>query len=439
MIGAALQVDASQPGAHCNLGVALQDAGQWQAAVAAFEQAVGLQPDYAIALNNLGNALAKLGRHDEAVTRYRQAIDCKPEYAEAHFHLGLALQSTGVHLQACDCLQRAIALRPDYADAWCAFGVSQHALHRYEQAIDSYDRALRSKPEFAEALCNRGNARQRLDALPAALADFDSAIAMRPDYARAHQCRGNTLRALGRSAEAIEAYRRAGAFGAEPSQINYLLAALGAVAAPAAAPASYVRELFDEYAAHFDQHLLENLGYAVPTLLTEVIARHIDGDRALDTLDLGCGTGLCASHCKPYSRSLVGVDLSPNMLHKAAGLDLYDGLHCAEAVAFLAAHPGQYDLIVAADVLVYFGDLGALFAAARNALRPGGRFGFSVESSDAGDIVLRQSHRYAHSLDYLQRQAQEQQFTVAEITRCPVRRDGAELVDAYLLVLVRAW
>lgn len=438
LIRAALQVDPSQSGAYCNLGVALQDAQQPESAIEAYERAIALQPGYPVALNNLGNALRSLGRIEEATVRYRQAIASRPDYAEAHYHLGLALQAAVEHGQALACLQQSLALRPEDAHVWCAAGVSLHALHRYALAIDSYARALQLRPDVAEALCNRGNALQRLDACEQALADFDSALRIRPEYARAQQCRGNTLRVLGRRDEAIAAYRSAAGLGAELSQIDYFLAALGAGPAPAVAPPTYVRALFDEYAGHFDRHLLADLEYAVPALLGVAVARHVPPDQALRTLDLGCGTGLCAAYCKKFSGTLIGVDLSPNMLAKARELGLYDQLFHAEATEFLGNYAASFDLVVAADVLVYFGDLTALIAAIATALREDGLFAFSVEAADSGDVVLGTSHRYAHSLSYIHRLADAHALTVIEHTRCTVRRDGQARVMAYLIVLRRS-
>ena len=434
-IEAALKIDPMQPAAYCNLGVALQDLGQSHAAAIAFERAIALQPNYVTALNNLGNALCKLNRVDEAAMRYRQAIEYKSDDAQSHYHLGLALQSNGDHPEALACLQRAITLRCNHAQAWCAAGVSLHALQCYQEALDHYDQALHHQPAYAEAQCNRGIALQRMGRLTEALENFDSAVARRPDYARAHQCRGNTLRALSRPADAIEAYNRAGAHGADATQITFLLAALGVGVAPAAAPAAYVRDLFDQYAEHFDRHLIDQLDYTVPALLSAAVVRQLAPGKMLRTLDLGCGTGLCGSYIRAFSETLAGVDLSPNMLDKAASLGLYDDLHCAEAIAFLRSRALQFDVIIAADVLVYFGDLADLFSAVRDALCPGGRFGFSVEVSDGDDVTLGSSNRYAHSLAYLRRLAYQHRFEVTEITQTPVRRDGDVEVNAYLAVL----
>ena len=68
------------------------------------------------------------------------------------------------------------------------------------------------------------------------------------------------------------------------------------------------------------------------------------------------------------------------MIEKARARGLYDELHVAEAEAALRQWPLRFDAIVAADVLLYFGELAPLLAAAAAALRPAGIFAFSIET-----------------------------------------------------------
>jgi predicted TPR repeat methyltransferase len=112
--------------------------------------------------------------------------------------------------------------------------------------------------------------------------------------------------------------------------------------------------------------------------------------------DLGCGTGLMGPLLRPLAARLEGVDLSKLMCQKARDRGCYDEVEDGEIVAWLDGRAkqqqqqqggsssgvsgsgssgsgggGGFDLLVAADVLVYIGDLGALFAAAAAASEPG--------------------------------------------------------------------
>lgn len=151
-------------------------------------------------------------------------------------------------------------------------------------------------------------------------------------------------------------------------------------------PKEFVAELFDSFADSFDDKLLKTLEYKVPALVGELAQTLSSNYDAV--LDAGCGTGLAGRYLRPLVRSngvMIGVDASKKMLDKAkactlssgCGLPLqgesdadsfplYDLLVRSDLEEFsmetlrqgdgLTRQDG-FDLIVAADVLVYFGTL----------------------------------------------------------------------------------
>lgn len=437
LISQAIAVDASQALAHCNLGAALQDLGQPEAALASYERAIALKPDYAMALHNRGNALRILGWLDAALRSYDAALAILPAYPEAFYHRGLCLQALGQYQAGLDDYRQALRLRACYPQALCASGVALHSLQQYEAAIEYYESALRIQPDDAEAWCNRGSALHKLQEYEAALDSFQHALKIRPDYAKAHEYCGNVWRALENPQHAIAAYQQALEHGGAAPQLHYLLATLGVGAPPSVAPVAYVKHLFDQYSGHFDQHLQDVLGYQVPALLDAAIRRHRPPQQLL-SLDAGCGTGLCAPYLRPYTQKLIGVDLSEKMLELATQTGLYDELLCVELSEYLRQQSLRFDLIAAADVLVYIGDLEPVFAAARLALRSAGLFAFSVEQGSATqseDFHLLASHRYAHSAAYLQRLASQHGFIVAELQAAIARQDKGENIHIWVVVL----
>jgi predicted TPR repeat methyltransferase len=178
------------------------------------------------------------------------------------------------------------------------------------------------------------------------------------------------------------------------------LARLGAHPA-AAMPEGYVRSLFDEYAARFDQALMEGLKYRAPELLFRAVEMaHAAPMKFGSVLDLGCGSGLAALPFRPFSDWMVGVDLSSAMLAQARVKGLYDRLIESEVLAFLAGEAtigARYHLVLAADVFMYFDDLGPVVRAAAAVLAPGGLIAFSAETHDGVGVMLHNSLRYAHS------------------------------------------
>jgi predicted TPR repeat methyltransferase len=440
LIGRALAVDDTQARAHANLGVALLDAGRAHDALDSHERAITLQPDYALAWSNRGNALRQLQRLDEALLSYQRALALQPDYPEAHCNRAIVLQEQGRYQEALGAAEDALDLRERHADAWFARGNALHCLRQLPDAVDSFERAIALRPHWAEAHSALGASLQRRGDFAAALAAYDRALALKPHHALAHYHRGNTLRSLGRMQEAAAAYHAALAHGDDPQTIAFALASVGAGATPATLPGDYVRTLFDQYANHFDQHLTEVLGYRTPAALDALIRRHRHPAAPLDIVDLGCGTGLCAPFLHSYARRLDGVDLSQQMLDQAADRALYDDLACADLVGYLHGRDHAWDLAVAADVFVYIGDLAPVFSAVHRALRPGGRFCFSVEASEGADdanpdYVLRPSNRYAHTLTYLQQLATTTGFTVIATEDLAVREENGAPLAAHAIIL----
>ena len=434
LIGQALQIDPQQAIAHCNIGAALQDLNRSEQALQHFERALEINPDYALAFNNRGNALRRLKRYDEAVQSYEEALRRKPDYGDAHYNRATALHKLARFDEAILGFEQALRYDPHNPDAWCNHGLGLQMSHRYGEALTSYQRALQLAPQHAASWCGRGTALRKMQRYDEALACYDAALRHAPDYADAHLFRANCLRALLRVDEAIAAYRCALEHGAAPEQVHYALAALGAEAAPSASPAEYVKNLFDRYADHFDRHLLDVLHYRTPDLLAAALRKAGVGE-ACDSVDLGCGTGLCGPLLRPFSRSLAGVDLSPKMLDKAQARGLYDRLECADIVDFLLRAADCYDLAVAADVLVYVGDLTPVFRALRGALRDGGLFAFSVEVGACEEPVLRASSRYAHSDGYLRKMAADFGFAIESLDAQVLRYDDGAPIDGYLVLM----
>jgi predicted TPR repeat methyltransferase len=231
------------------------------------------------------------------------------------------------------------------------------------------------------------------------------AIAEDPNSTAAYDMLGKLLYRESRAAEAAQVYRAwLNAAPLDPIA-SHLVAATSGGAAPTRASDGFVAALFERAAPDFDT-TLATLGYRVPQLLFETAMAVLDpGGVGIAVLDLGCGTGLCGDWFRPLARRLVGVDLSAGMLANARRRGCFDELNCAELTEYLQRCTERFDLITAADVFCYFGDLAAVFAAAARLLRPDGRFIFSVEHLEAAEdsrpMQLLEHGRYAHGTAYI--------------------------------------
>jgi tetratricopeptide (TPR) repeat protein len=194
---------------HHLLGIILHQRGDYAGAVRHMELAHAVNPGNFVVLNNCGNALHALKRSDEALACYDRALALRPDYAEAHYNRGNVLGGLKRFDEAVASFDRALSLRPAYAEAFCNRGVVLYALRRFEEALASYDRALALRPDYIEALCNRGNALAALKRFGEALASCDRALAMQPDFAEALCNRGVALHALERFDEALASYDHA--------------------------------------------------------------------------------------------------------------------------------------------------------------------------------------------------------------------------------------
>jgi predicted TPR repeat methyltransferase len=434
LIGHAIAIDARQATMHCNLGAAWQDLGAPDKALASYDAALALHPTYALAWSNRGNSLRQLQRLDEACASYERALALRPDYPEALCNLAISLHGLGHDEAALAAAKQALALRPRYVDALCASGNALHGLQQFDVAAVQFGKALDVDGKHAQAWCWRGIALQKAGRFDDAVASYRKAIALRPHFADAFQFLGNALRAQGQHAQALDAWRQALALGGDTEALAFAIASLDARATPAAAPAGYVTALFDAYAERFDTHLVDTLGYRTPELIGAALDQSGLPD-ALDTLDLGCGTGLCAPVLRARSRTLTGVDLSPLMLEKAAERGQYDALACAEMGAWLAGRQDAFDLVVAADVLVYVGDLAPLTRQVQAALRPQGWFACSVETHGGEGFVLQASSRYAHAPGYVAAVVRDAGLRLHAAVPAILRRDGDAAVHGTIYLL----
>jgi predicted O-linked N-acetylglucosamine transferase (SPINDLY family) len=208
-IDAALKIDRNIAAAHNNRGAALAALRRLEEAVASYERAVALAPDYVEALFNRGNALAELGRLDVALASYDAAIARAPHHAAACAQRGNVLHRMQRFAEAVTSFDRAIALRPDYAEAWNNRGIALSRLGRFAEAVASCDRALALRPDDAEMLRNRASVLVGLGRFDEAVASHDRALALRPDDAAACNDRAVALCKLGRFDAAIASCDRA--------------------------------------------------------------------------------------------------------------------------------------------------------------------------------------------------------------------------------------
>jgi len=190
-------------------GSAHDNLGQYEQAIADYDQAITLQPDLAEAYTNRGADYGEQNQYQRAITDFDRAIALKPDDALAYYNRGLAYAEQGQYEQAIADLDRAITLQPDLAMAYNNRGGAYDDLGQYQRAIADYTQAIKLKPDFAAAYNNRGRIYAKQGQYQRAIADFDRAIALKPDFAEAYVVRGAVYGKQGQYKQAIADLDRA--------------------------------------------------------------------------------------------------------------------------------------------------------------------------------------------------------------------------------------
>jgi predicted TPR repeat methyltransferase len=377
-------------------------------------------------------------RHAEAEAGFRSVLALEPDHAEALFGLGITLMTVRRFNESVEPLRRASASPEADTVWWVCLGQALYLTGDFAGSAEAFDKAER----LGELADNPRLTRARSRALAAMIKGVPVNVAL-ARYADQAGVLVEDEMVVAREAVAIfsafdqlDAARAVGAWLAarDPDDVvhAYAMRVLTDTSVDRA-PADYVAAKFDGFADHFDHQLVNLLDYQAPAQLAEMIARHIT--QAADILDLGCGTGLAAEPLAQFGGRLTGVDLSSGMLAKAAERNVYAQLVQADIVDLLRQQPKAFDLVMAADVLIYLGDLADLFEALAGALRPGGYFAFSVEVAAEGWKVLP-SGRFAHADSYV-RDLAANGFEVLEHEVTTLRREGAGAASGGLYVMRR--
>ncbi len=195
-----VMMNSDEAEAHYHLGVALQEQGNWEEAIACYQKAQELQPDFIEAEVSLANALysrlelplekqahyavlnydlgskCKSGDLKAAIEYFQQSIMMNPDKAEVQYHLGLALQEQGNLEYAIICYQKAQELAPEYIQAEVSLANVLYAQNK----LSAEDQA-----RYAVINYDLGNAHQQANDLKGAIEYYRQAISLQPNLVAA--------------------------------------------------------------------------------------------------------------------------------------------------------------------------------------------------------------------------------------------------------------
>ncbi|OHE58523.1 MAG: hypothetical protein A2X71_02320 [Thiobacillus sp. GWE1_62_9] len=469
-----IELDPSYPDAHLNLAKILVKQSKIDEAYAHCKIAVDNDPCYTDAWQLLGGIQEKLGDFVEAEISSRRAIELIPDNVSCHANLALVLWKQGKLQEAVESYQRALQIDSRLVVAWMQLAAVYSHLNAYpeaeqcyrkvieieplrgeaygqlgdllikqkrkDEAIEAFRKALHIKSDDAGVHLQLGWAYQSKRQWDDAIVSFQEAFRLAPDNVNA--CFGLAAAYLekGMDGVALGYFQQALRLDPDNDEIRFHVAQLSGATQPSTAPAGYVRRLFDDYAERFDSHLVGELSYKGPELIHAAVMDVLGSDfEKKDILDLGCGTGLCAPLFKERALKLSGVDLSEMMVDAARRRGLYDHLTLGDITVALEGVNEAYDLIIAADVFIYVGELERVFELCSTALRRSGLFSFTAEAAqdEMASFVLETSGRYSHSKRYLNQLAQSFGLDMECMRNSVLRMDRGMPINGFTVVMRR--
>lgn len=381
-------------------------------------------------------ALQRLGEVDAAARDAATAVTLDPKDADGYIILASLFRELRRLDEAALFQWEALKLRPEDVGAYVDMAAILRTLDRPDAAAEVLEVALTVAPDAVDPVLSLIDHLMAAGQPIRAIEVGEQALARHPGDPRIMRNLGNALKWAGRREDAIELFEEILRINPDDGYARHMRDAL-AGRATGKADATYVQELFDGAADEFEEKLLTTLHYRVPGLMRQW-AERVTGRKDLSVLDLGCGTGLCGVALSDMVSFMKGADLSPKMVEKAAAKGIYNDLAVAEIVDVLKTETRKYDLVVAGDVLVYFGDLSEVMRAVRPCLEPGGHFLFTVEQGDDDlSFALQDNARYTHGAGFVRRLASEAGYDVVAMDPQALRLENGRPVQGIVCVLGR--
>ncbi len=375
------------------------------------------------------------GLLESAKDVYLQLLEYFSDAAVLHYNLGLVFYEQEDYESSRKSFARAAELNPEDMDILFNLGLSQKKTGDLKGAIMSYLRILETDPMSIDTLYNLGGCYKDIGQNEKAIKTYLEVLQIAPDYLSANSNLAFVYQIVGEREKAVYYYQKVLEYDPDHQSAIHMLAALTG-AETASPPESYVRDVFDNYSPYYEQSLVVELEYSVPTTLRELINRRSGLKNTYDHgLDIGCGTGLGGQSFTDLVSVLDGIDLSEKMIEVATEKQIYHNLHVANALDFLNYSNESYDFYLAADVFAYVGDLSETFSLLRKRARPDVLFCFSTETVEGCNFQLQPTGRFAHAPTYIKEVAASTGWQVITSLRSSIRKEKGSWVPGDLWLL----
>lgn len=192
-------------GAWAAAGKALAREGRGADADAAFERFFALAPGHKHVAE--GAELHRAGDFEAALTAYQRALAIDGANVDALRFAALAYSALGQGAEAERTARRAVQLAPDFSRAWNDLGAVLSELDRAEEAVEAFAQALQRNPNDPSAHAHLANALFVFGDLTRAEAHYTKALALNHDEPSSHLGLGHVLKTRGRFEDAVASYK----------------------------------------------------------------------------------------------------------------------------------------------------------------------------------------------------------------------------------------
>ena len=402
-----LQIDSFHLSSWVNLGNICFQKGEFKEAISHYKKALQISPENYI-LGNIANAYLQLKQYWKVWYYCKRILR---QDSENIFALNLLVQmymEREKNKLALPYLERLKKL--DSKNPWVWNNLSQvyFFMQEYTQSLKAAHQAVSLAPEDDLQHINMGYAL------------YETALEKGTDFIKK---------------EATNWFKK---YGKNPI-VKYFSDSLKHNKKITKTDATYLRKIFDSFSESFED-ALQALNYGVPQKIIKNI-QEIFKQKQLENmtvLDMGCGTGLCGKYMTKYARpkKFIGVDLSAGMLQKAQEKNVYNQLVNMDIEEYLQDKKEEFDLVIAADVLTYFGRLDSLFNQIANSMKKSGVFIFSVTQNPHSkeDYFLHLSGRFHHHADYIAKCLQNSQLELLKMYPQNLRSEGGKNVEGWIVI-----
>ena len=418
-----LSLDQKNANTHNNYGLLLYEQSQYTLAQEQFYKALSIQKNHIAAMYNLGLTLCSQNRTQEAAAYFESITIAEPSYYKPYFSLAKIFLKEKNFSKANEYLLKLTEIHKNNIEFLIATVNILLEHNRYQEAKPYAEKAQQLQPKNRDIIYNLAVIATKEVKLTDAIELYLSILSKNKNHFASLNNIAIIYLELQQNDKAIKHFRKALALQPENTSIKYTLDFLTQKSVASSAPTEYLKNLFDEYADHFDVHLQEGLNYRAPELLKEQIVKYKNPTKnSMAILDLGCGTGICGETFKFCANFLVGTDISSKMVLKAKEKNCYNETHVVENLHYLGINRNKFDLITAADVFVYQGDLEETFKRCNVALKKNGLLTFSIETCERKNYKLQTTGRFAHSINYIEELTKKTGFLLISKTISATRK-----------------